>query len=829
MRKILPFLAIMFCITAQGQTPKKLNSAEIDQALKKLNFLGSVLYIAAHPDDENTRLISYLSNEVNARTGYLSITRGDGGQNLIGSELKELLGVIRTQELLAARRIDGGEQRFTRAIDFGYTKTPEETMKIWDKEVVLGDVVWAIRNFRPDIIINRFNHRTSGDTHGQHTASAVLSSEAFKLAGKKNAYPEQLKYTNTFSPTRLYFNTSPWFYGSQEKFDEADKSNFIQFDTGIYFPWNGLSNPEIASLSRSQHRSQGFGSSGSRGSQIEYIELIDGNVPEKKGDLFAGIDTSWKRLKGGAKIGEILAEVQKQFKFRDPSASVPKLIEAYKLIKDLNEGYWKSIKSAEIKEIILACSGLYLEAVVNTSSAAPSQEVSVVLEAINRSNSKVVLTSVSLSPGSPSLQPDLELKPNEDWSNKITYTIPADSKYTTAYWLNEDPKLGTYKVNDPTLIGLPETPRTTKAIFNLKIEGEDIGFEKLLQYKSTDPVKGELYEPFEIVPAVSVSFNNKVLIYTNEESKNVQLTITAEQANVSGEVSLATSDAWKISPISAKFSIKEIGGTAFVSFRVLPPKEQSEAVLTPLVKVNGKVYSDEVLRIAYEHIPLQTLVLPAKTKLLKLEIQKKGEQIGFIEGAGDVIPESLEQIGYKVTKIGPNTISASSLAKFDAVVLGIRAYNVVDVLKYKQAELLKYVENGGTLISQYNTNRGLVVDNLAPYQLELSRDRVTEENAKMVILDPSNPVLNSPNKISQKDFENWVQERGLYFPDKWGAEFTPIFAMHDENEADSKGSLLVAKYGKGHYIYTGLSFFRQFPEAVPGAFRLFANLISIGK
>ena len=829
MRKILPFLAIILCISAQGQTPNKLNSTEIDQALKKLNFLGSVLYVAAHPDDENTRLISYLSNEVNARTGYLSITRGDGGQNLIGSELKELLGVIRTQELLAARRIDGGEQRFTRAIDFGYTKTPEETMKIWNKKVVLGDVVWAIRNFQPDVIINRFNHRTSGDTHGQHTASAVLSAEAFKLAGNKDAYPEQLEYTNTFSPTRLYFNTSPWFYGNQEEFDEADKSNFIQFDTGVYFPWNGLSNPEIASLSRSQHRSQGFGSSGSRGSQIEYIELIDGEVPDVKGNLFAGIDTSWNRLENGAAIGKILNEVQEQFNFRDPAASVPKLVEAYKLMKGLDDSYWKKIKTAEIKEIILACSGLYLEAVVNTSSAAPSQEVSVNLEAINRSSSKVVLNSVGISPENSSLQPNLELKPNEDWSNKLTYIIPTDSKYTTAYWLNESPKLGTYTVEDLSLIGLPETPRNTKAIFKLNIEGEEMTFDKLLQYKSTDPVKGELYEPFEIVPAVSASFNDKVLIYTNAEAKNIQLTITAEQANVSGEVSLATSDSWKISPTSAKFSIMELGGTAVVNFSVLPPKEQSEAVLTPQVKVNGKVYSDEVLRIAYEHIPVQTLVLPAKTKLLKLEIQKKGEEIGFIEGAGDVIPEGLEQIGYNVTKIDPNAISAGSLDRFDAVVLGIRAYNVIDVLKFKQAALLKYVENGGTLISQYNTNRGLVVDNLSPYQLELSRDRVTEEDAEIQILDPSNPVLNFPNKITQKDFENWVQERGLYFPDKWGSEFTPIFAMHDENELDSKGSLLVAKYGKGHYIYTGLSFFRQFPDAVPGAFRLFANLISIGK
>ncbi len=829
MHKILPFLFFFSFISVQGQTPKKLNSAEIDQALKKLNFLGSVLYVAAHPDDENTRLISYLANEVNARTGYLSITRGDGGQNLIGPELKELLGVIRTQELLAARRIDGGEQRFTRAIDFGYTKTPEESMKIWDKEVVLEDVVWAIRTFKPDVIINRFNHRTSGETHGQHTASALLSVEAFKLAENKNSYPEQLKYTENFSPTRLYFNTSPWFYGNQEEFDNADKSNFIQFDTGVYFPWNGLSNPEIAALSRSQHRSQGFGSSGSRGSQIEYVELIDGEAPETKGDLFAGIDTSWNRLKGGAAIEEILNEVEKNYNFRDPSESLPKLIEAYKLINNLENGYWKSLKISEIKEIILACSGIYLEALSNNLYSTPNQSIEVNLEAINRSDIPVELSSVTVLPGSPSATPNRVLSNNENWREKLIYTIPKDAKYTSPYWLNKNPNLGTYVVEDPKMIGLPETPRVTKAIFNLKFYGETIPFEKELVYKSTDPVKGEVYQPFEIVPPVSASFNDKVLIYTNGAAKQIQLTVTAQKENAKGKVRLKAPASWKIEPKESNFDIQNNGGTANLMFTVTPPTEQSEANLIPEIIFEDAVYSNEVLKIDYDHIPLQTLVLPAKTKLVKLDIQKKGELVGYIDGAGDVIPESLEQIGYKVIRIDPNELNAASLAKFDAIVLGIRAYNTLDILKFKQAELLKYVENGGTLISQYNTNRGLVLDNIAPYKLELSRDRVTEEDAKVEFLNPQHPVLNSPNKITQKDFENWVQERGLYFSDSWAPEFTPILAMNDTNEASSKGSLLIAKYGKGHYIYTGLSFFRQFPDAVPGAFRLFTNLISIGK
>lgn len=829
MRKILPFLLFLIIFPGQAQAPKKLNSSEIEQALKKLNFLGSVLYVAAHPDDENTRLISYLANEINARTGYLSITRGDGGQNLIGPELKELLGVIRTQELLAARRIDGGEQRFTRAIDFGYTKTPEEAMEIWDKDVVLGDVVWAIRTFKPDIIINRFNHRTSGETHGQHTASALLSVEAFKLANKKDAYSAQLELTETFSPTRLYFNTSPWFYGSQEAFDNADKSNFIQFDTGVYFPWNGLSNPEIAALSRSQHKSQGFGSSGSRGSQIEYVELIDGEAPSTKGDLFAGIDTSWNRIKGGAAIGKILDEVVEKYNFRDPSASIPQLVEAYKLIQNLEDGHWKNIKNSEIKEIILACSGTYLEALSNNPYSTPNQQIEVDLEVINRSDVEIELTSVSVIPGSPLATPNKMLANNENWKETLIYTVPKDAQYTSPYWLNKTSKLGSYEVKDPVMVGLPETERLTKAIFKLKIYGEEITFEKEIVYKSTDPVKGEVYQPFEIVPPVSASFNDKVLIYTNDAAKQIKLTITARRDSVKGTVKLKASEKWKIEPKEDQFDIKNEGGTATLIFNVTPPKEQSETNLIPELFYEGATYSDEIIKLDYDHIPLQTIVLPAKTKLVKLNIQKKGDLIGYIEGAGDVIPQSLEQIGYKVETIDPNQISAASLAKYDAIVLGIRAYNTVDVLNYKQPELMKYVENGGTLISQYNTNRGLVLDQIAPYKLELSRDRVTEEDAKVEFLDPQHSVLNIPNKITQVDFENWVQERGLYFSDDWAPEFTPIFSMKDKNEASSKGSLLIANHGKGHYIYTGLSFFRQFPDAIPGAFRLFANLISIGK
>ncbi len=534
MKKIFALLLCLTFSNIYAQTPQKLNSAEIHQAIKKLNFLGSVLYVAAHPDDENTRLISYLSNELHARTGYLSMTRGDGGQNLIGPEIRELLGVIRTQELLAARRIDGGNQFFTRAIDFGYTKTPEETLNIWNKDQVLSDVVWTIRNFKPDVIIDRFNHRTSGDTHGQHTASALLSVEAYNLAGDPTAYKDQLEYTQAYQPKRLFFNTSPWFYGSDEAFEKADKSNFLKFDTGVYFPSKGLSNSEIAALSRSSHKSQGFGSAGSRGSQMEYIELINGDMPENTSNLFDGIDTSWNRVEDGKEIGKILEEVQSEYNFEDPSASLPKLVEAYSLINQLKDGYWKEVKTSEIKNIIIACAGLYLDASVSTAKATPGEIVEVNLEAINRSNSKMQLVSIELSPNNSKITPDFNLTNNQEWSKKMNLNIPENIAYTTPYWLKSEGTVGMYKVDDQNLIGLPETPRSLKAEFKLVIEGVEIPFYKNIVYEYTDPVKGEVFQPFEIVPPVSAKFKEQVIIFPGDASKNLSVVVTSQKESISG-------------------------------------------------------------------------------------------------------------------------------------------------------------------------------------------------------------------------------------------------------------------------------------------------------
>ncbi|MFD2587130.1 PIG-L family deacetylase [Croceitalea marina] len=824
-------VCLLLCISITAQTPKKLSSNDIHHELKKLNFLGTALYLAAHPDDENTRLISYLANHTKARTAYLSLTRGDGGQNLIGAELRELLGVLRTQELLAARRVDGGEQRFTRANDFGYSKHPDETLEIWNKEQVLGDVIWTIRNLKPDVIINRFDHRRAGRTHGHHTSSAILSMEAFDLAASEDVYPEHLESTDVWQPKRLFYNTSWWRYGSQEAFDKVDKSNMLKMDVGVYYPAFGKSNNEIASLASSQHLCQGFGRISTRGSQDEYIELLKGDLPENKNNIFDGINTTWSRVKGGEAIGEILYEVEKNFDFRNPSSHIPKLLEAYTLLQKVEDKHWRELKSEHLKDIIFACSGLYLEANASSSSATRGETLKIVVEALNRSNSKIKLNAVVIENTGASIRQAVNLATNKKENLELDLTIPKNAAFTTPYWLDTKGSLGMYEVSDKSLIGKPETPPAFMVNYELDFNGSILNFKKPIVYHYSKPDKGEIYEPFVVLPEVTSSFKDDVVLFADNSAKEITLSIRAGRDKISGTVVLNHPKGWSISPSSIDFEIAQKNDVQNFLFKVSPPKQESEGSIFPIITVNGNSYTRKLVEINYDHVPKQSILLPSETKVVRLNILKSGNNIGYVVGAGDKVPESLEQIGYNVETIAVNNIQEGSLSKYDGIVVGIRAYNVVEELKFKQAFLLDYVKEGGNLIIQYNTAGRWreQFKNIAPYPITISRDRVTNENAEVEILAKNHSLINFPNTITQNDFDGWVQERGLYFPNEWSKEFTPILSMNDEGENPKTGSLLVAPYGKGNYIYTGLSFFRELPAGVPGAYKLFANMLSIGK
>ena len=822
---------IAFSQSVWAQQPVKPNSVDIYHQIQKLNFLGSVLYIAAHPDDENTRLISYLSNDKKARTAYLSLTRGDGGQNLIGPELRELLGVIRTQELIEARKIDGGEQFFSRANDFGFSKNPTETLQIWDKNQVLSDVVWAIRKFQPDIIINRFDHRSPGTTHGHHTASAMLSMEAFDLASDANQFQNQLQYVSTWQPKRVFFNTSWWFYGSQEKFKAADKTNLINLKIGTYYAALGKSNQEIAALSRSRHQSQGFGSTGTRGEEDEYIEFLKGEMPKDKTNLFEGIDTTWNRIKGGKAIGDILYAVEKNFDFRNPAASVAELVKAYSLIEQLEDKHWKFVKLEEIKKIIAACTGLYLEAVTDVQEITPGSPLKVKWEATNRSDIAMNLEGIGAVPvykhqGEQKIRP---LQNNVSLTETITLDLPNNFDLTNAYWLNQTGTNGMYRVDNQENIGLPDVIRYAKVGFWININDVTIPYERNVVYKYNDDVKGEVYQPLDIVPLVTSSVAEKVYIFNSDRSKTVTVKIKAGKDNISGNAKLEVPQNWKVTPAEIPFTIDKKGQETIVVFTVTPSSEASEISIKSVITVGDREFDKEKIDINYSHIYKQMVLKTAEAKAIRVKIKTKNEKIAYLMGAGDEVPKSLTQMGYEVTILKPEEISAERLQNFDVVMTGIRAYNVVNALAYKQSLLLDFVQNGKTMIVQYNTMDELVTKDMSPFPLKISRDRVTEENAEVRFLAPNHPVLNYPNKITADDFKGWKQEQGLYYPSEWDANFTPILSANDQGEKPKNGALLVAKYGKGNYVYTGLSFFRELPEGVSGAFRLLANIIALGK
>lgn len=824
--RLLIVLTAVWVSKAVAQLQPQQNSAEIYHAIQKLNFLGSVLYIAAHPDDENTRLIAHLANNLHARTAYLSLTRGDGGQNLIGPELRAELGVIRTNELLAARARDGGLQYFTRANDFGYSKHPDETFAIWNKEAVLKDVVTTIRKFQPDVIINRFDHRTPGRTHGHHTGSAMLSYEAFDLANSSD-FKAHKGATTTWQPKKLYFNTSWWFYGSREKFEAADKTKLVSLDTGAYYNLLGTSNNEIAAQSRSQHKSQGFGTLSSRGTYMEYLELIKTTPNHKSKTLFEGINTSWSRLKGGVAIGKILHQVQTDFDFNNPEKALPNLIKAYKRINDLENSYWKSVKIEEIKAIIAQCAGLYIDVFSKETIVNRAQDLEVNIEVIARNTSALHFKQITFN-NSKILPVNTPLKKNKNNTHKLQITIPQNASFSSPYWLNNKARMGMYHVEDESHIGLPYTASPLQTQCEFTFNGTPLEFQIPLIHKSRNPIKGEVREQLKIMPKITCSNQEDVLLLKTKSSKVVGVTLHAFSKSSKGVLRLDVPVGWNVQPQQQAFETKSAGETLTFEFKITAPDYETSGSISPKVILdNGEVFNKKLTVIDYDHIPKQYILASNASKLISMDIKSSHGQIGYIEGAGDKTAEVLKALGFNVVTLKEEDITLKKISALNTIITGVRAYNTQDFLSYKQDVLNAFVEKGGTVINQYNTSFNLKTKEISPYNINLSRKRVTNETASVEIMQADHRLFNYPNTITNTDFDNWVQERGLYFPESWDPEFQPLLKMSDDGEAPLDGALLIAKHGKGNYIYTGLSFFRQLPAGVPGAIKLFINMLSV--
>jgi LmbE family N-acetylglucosaminyl deacetylase len=822
MRRIfLAFLLIPGYLFSQQSTQP--DAAQIKLKLKKLNFLGSVLYMAAHPDDENTRIISYLANDKLATAGYLSLTRGDGGQNLIGPEIRDLLGVIRTQELLAARRIDGGQQFFTRAVDFGFSKSADEALRIWNKEEVLGDVVKVFRQYQPDVIITRFPPDERAG-HGHHTASAMLAQEAFDVAAMPDRYPQQLTEFATWQPKRLFTNTGRWW----NKDINESTPGIITLNVGGYNSLLGKSYQEIAANSSSQHKSQGWGTPGSRGDFSEFLEPAKGDKVQK--DIFEGVNTTWTRVKGGETVQPLIDKAIKDFNPENPSASVAALVQIKNGILKLEDSVWKKRKLAETEQLISDCLGIFIEANAMYFQGSPGENVKVAFEVVNRSASNVQLNRISSNVIQYDTTFSQTLKNNTKVQIKSNAPIVSSTDYSDPYWLEEAHDLGLFSVKDKSNIGLPENRPAIMFSFFVSIDGENLEIKKPLIYKWTDNVKGELWRPFEVVPVVFVNPSEKVVIFRDNSPVEIKylLRSTVDHAT-NGILRLSLPQGWRAEPASAEFKFTAREEEMTLGFTIYPTSAESRGAVTATAEIDGRNFDQAVQYIDYDHIPVQTLLPKAQTTVVRIDLKKEGKVIAYIKGAGDEIPAALKNMGYQVWEMKNEEVTAANLAKADAVVLGVRAVNTNLRIKYFMPELLSYVNQGGTLVVEYNTNFELNTEAFSPFALKLSRDRVTEENSEVRILRPDHPVLNFPNKITAKDFEGWVQERGLYFPSQWDPNFEALISMNDTKETAKDGSLLVAKYGKGYYVYTGLSFFRELPEGVSGAYRLFANIVSVGK
>jgi len=815
-KNIFLSFTIYFLFTQINAQPLPvLNSSEIKLALKKLNVVGSVLYIAAHPDDENTAVLSYLASEKKLRTGYLSITRGDGGQNLIGNEKDELLGIIRTEELLSARRVDGAEQFFTRAVDFGYSKSPEEALELWGKEKILSDVVWIIRNFKPDVIITRFP--PDGGGHGHHTASAQLALEAFNIAGDSTKFPDQLKYVEPWQPKRIFWNA--WIRSENELTDDL-----IKINVGEYNQLLGKSYSEISAESRTMHKSQGFGSSGRRDEVINHFKLLAG-IPVTK-DLFEDIDLTWNRIENSEKISELLSEAEKNFNPENPSAIIPVLLEAYNEMENHKKNFWIKKKKKELLEVIRSASGLWIEAIAENYFYSPGSKINITTGIVNRSDFPFELKKINITHLKNDSLYNSPLIKGKMLSKNFSINLPEDIDLSQPYWLREEKNNFIYNIIDQELIGKPKEAPVLTALFTLSSTYGDLTFETPVFYRWTDPVEGEKYRPVEIVPDVTINIQSKINLFTSEDERKIFFTVKNNTDSFEGKIKINYSGNWAINPEEIPLSFTKQNEEKQFSFTIIPPEHPAETDFTIEVHNANKLFSREMISISYPHIQTGTYFPPAKGKLIKLNTEKTEGTIGYIQGSGDDIPVYLQQLGYVVDNLSDAQIE-NGLLQYDAIITGVRAFNTRERLSFLYKKLLNYVYNGGTLIIQYNTI-DLVTNEFAPYPFKISRNRVTDEQSPVNFLLPEHRLLNYPNKITEKDFEGWVQERGLYFADEIAPEYDKIISMNDKGEAPLDGSLIYATYGKGVFIYTSLSFFRQLPAGVIGAYRLFINLISAG-
>lgn len=810
MRHIVSIFLLL--ITAQVFGNKTASEIYVD--LEKVHSLKRVLYIAAHPDDENTRALAWFSLGEKAETAYLSLTRGDGGQNLIGDELSEDLGVLRTQELLAARSIDGARQYFTRAVDFGYSKSADESLEKWGKAEILSDVVLVIRQFKPDVIITRFPpDKRAG--HGHHTAATLLALEAFEKAADPSYLPEQVKEHGAWKTTSIYWNSSVWWDKELSKTAKNDPEYIVQ-EIGGYNPLLGMSYNEIGTLARSQHKCQGFGAIVERGSLTEYFQHLGGK--QLRNSFFENNTLSWTKLVS-SKFSDEFDALLADFDFKNLENNIPALLSIRKKLNVVPASNLDAIrkeKITQIDQIIVDCLGLYAEIVCSDYAYVQGEDFKLKYNLTNRSSKNVQLL------GFQGRETVLLLEQNKTTSKEIT--IQNNHDYSTPYWLR-NPFVNLFKIDNPADLGKAEGEATFSEKLKLIIEGDQVELNIPVTYKWRDPSYGERRRNVISAPNFSANFDQKSIILKPGQEKTIRVKIHAYKENLTDELVITAPEGWEVSPqkidINTKTRHEEVWAEIII-------KSNTESKRGDLILKDSKGNTLKSLtEITYDHIPTQVIYKPATLTCIPLNANIIKGNVAYIKGAGDAVAQATTQLGFNVTSYEVSDLATLDLSEFQSVILGIRIYNVHPELHNFDAKLFEYVSNGGNLVMQYNTaGRSSSGKTFGPIPFELSRKRVTEEDSKVTFLAPDHQIMNKPNKITQADFNDWVQERGLYFADNWNEAYTPLFSWNDTGEDPVNGALIVAKHGKGQFVYTGISFFRELPNGVEGAYRLFANILS---
>lgn len=927
----------MLCLVAAGvaaffATPVRsqrmlAGEIEIRQALERLVTLGNVMMIGAHPDDDREVVLAYLARGRHVRTSYLSLTRGEGGQNLIGPEQGDELGIIRTQELLASRRVDGAEQYFTRAIDFGFSKTAEETLTKWPRDQVLGDIVWNIRRFRPDVIILCFTG-TPRDGHGHHQVSAILGKEAFSAAADPTKFPEQLAYVKTWQVRRLMQNPIGVQQADQKGGDKQaqPEEQRLDIDPGEYSPELGYSYGEIGGISRSTNRSQGQGSAQRKGTQKSSLITVGGDKATK--DLFDGIDITWSRIPGGAPVGKILQSALDSFAPAHPEALLPALAQARTMVAALAQNSKDPMavdKLKELDETIALAGALTLEAQAASATVLPGASLRVSVTALVRSSAQVTLTGVKLTgmtgaPALDSLAPTV-LVNNQPSQYNLNVRVPDDQPYTQPYWLEQPKKDNLYTVRDQRNVGNPENGPALEAHFLVRIAGVDLELIRPVENRYTDQVYGDLERPLAVTPPVALDLTEHSLVFGDTEARMVEVPVKSNAGKQSGDVRLELPAGWRAEPASRHFDLTGTGEQVTLQFSLTPPAAAARGNMRAVATVGSRSVALGTETLNYPHFPVQTLFPSAEASLVRTSIKNLSKNVGYVMGAGDEVPGSLRQIGCDVTLLSSEDLTHGDLSRYDAIVTGVRAWNTRADLRANYQRLFDYASNGGTVIAEYSRPEGGaggrggpggggpggaggpagpaaapaapaaasgaapaasaaapaaapagggrggrgggggrggrgggaaaggqapppalrgpvdadkvdaagVVEHIGPYPIHLSNDRVTVEEAPVSFPNPNLALLHKPNEITSADFDGWVQERGLYFADRWDSRYQSVLESHDPGEEPLPGGMLYAKIGKGAYVFSAYDWFRELPSGVPGAYRLFANMLSAAK